>query len=532
MDIELTSTQADGSWTWRAAGAKVPKGVVEAGLLPAGAQVGDELRVEVNQELEGIVVVAVVPGRQKVDRRELLELVVSDEAFEPVTEQRVSRRRPSDGERRRDGGRNERKDRRDRKDRRRDDGPGGRGGDARSGRERRRDGDDRSRSDQQRRGRFTPPPEVPTRPKPKRLRPGRVHRNEVLSALPDAQRPIAEVALQGMPAVRQRIHEENQRLAADQKPTMPEDSVMKMAEELLPRLRLAEWLDRADAALVSVDEVDLRDLRSVLAAATDPIIARDERARSLTVELQQALARRQDTELELWYSDIDASLAVGRVIRALRLSSQPPKAGVPFPPDLAKRLSLSANAALVPTESAERWIALLEAAAFSPIRSLIEIRFRPDQVSDELRATIVRLGPALPQVAKAFEIEISGDAPMPKPLRTDPRGPRRDGGAAKPVRERRQNKSDGQKRPKTVKTPPNDAPATAEEAPVDAPAAVEEAPADLPDAVEEAPVDAPATVEEAPADLPAAVEEAPVDAPTAVEEAPADEAERGSSDDT
>lgn len=469
MDIELTSTQDDGSWTWRAAGAKVPKGVVDGGLLPSGVKVGDELRVEVSQELDGIVVMSVVPGRQKVDHRELLELVVSDEPFEPVTEHRVSRRgsggsgrrddrrgnrRDDRGGARRSEGR-ERGDRRDRDQRRNEDGRSGPGGQSRPDKGRRREGDDRSRSEQPRRGRFTPPPEVPTRPKPKRLRPGRTHRNEVLSALPDAQRPIAEVALQGMPAVRQRIREENQRLAADQKPTMPEDSVMKMAEELLPRLRLAEWLDRAEAALGSVDEVDLRDLRSVLAAATDPMIARDERARTLTTELQQALARRQDAELELWYGDIDASLAVGRVIRALRLSSQPPKAGVRFPPDLAQRLSLSANAALVPTETAERWIALLEAAAFSPVRSLIEIRFKPDQIGDDLRATIVRLGPALPQVAAAFEVEIPAGAPMPKPLRTDPRGPRRAGdkaNAGRPPRER--SKAPPSKTPPS-KTPPS-----------------------------------------------------------------------------
>ena len=28
LEIELTSTREDGTWTWRAAGAKVPKGVV------------------------------------------------------------------------------------------------------------------------------------------------------------------------------------------------------------------------------------------------------------------------------------------------------------------------------------------------------------------------------------------------------------------------------------------------------------------------------------------------------------------------
>ena len=37
IDIELTSARPDGSWTWRVAGAKQPKGVLEGTLLPAAA---------------------------------------------------------------------------------------------------------------------------------------------------------------------------------------------------------------------------------------------------------------------------------------------------------------------------------------------------------------------------------------------------------------------------------------------------------------------------------------------------------------
>ena len=44
IEIELTSARPDGSWTWRVAGAKQPKGVVEGALLPDDAKVGDVLR--------------------------------------------------------------------------------------------------------------------------------------------------------------------------------------------------------------------------------------------------------------------------------------------------------------------------------------------------------------------------------------------------------------------------------------------------------------------------------------------------------
>ncbi len=68
------------------------------------------------------------------------------------------------------------------------------------------------------------PPEVPQRPKPKRLRPGRANRNEVLASIEEDRRPIAEVALQGMAAVRKRVKEENAKIAEAGGTPMPEAS--------------------------------------------------------------------------------------------------------------------------------------------------------------------------------------------------------------------------------------------------------------------------------------------------------------------
>ena len=55
IDIELTSDKGDGTWTWRAAGAKQPKGTLDGSLLPQGAEVGQELRAEVVSWLEDLV---------------------------------------------------------------------------------------------------------------------------------------------------------------------------------------------------------------------------------------------------------------------------------------------------------------------------------------------------------------------------------------------------------------------------------------------------------------------------------------------
>ncbi|MEX2626538.1 MAG: hypothetical protein WD225_06615 [Ilumatobacteraceae bacterium] len=409
IDIELTSSRSDGSWTWRAAGAKVPKGVLDGSILPAGASVGDELKVEVEQEIDGITVVGVVPGREKSGRTDVIELI--DEAsFEPVTQQLAKR----DRGKRREGDRGDRGERGKRREGgRRADGPG-----------------------DERRGRpsFTPPPELPKRPKPKRLRPGSARRTEVLGELPEEQRPIAELALQGLSAVRQRLRVENEKLRAEGKAPMPESSVLKLAEELLPRLRLAEWLDRAEAAKRQLDHLDLRDLRSVVAAADDPTVARNESTQELAAELRVALQHRQEEELQLWFGDIGAALDVGRVVRALRLSSQPPKAGVPFPPELAKRLAEATNASLTPADLADRWSAVLEAAAFSPVRTMVAPTEPPTTVTDELRTTVTRLGPALPQVAALFGIEVPDGASMPKPLRPTARKAPAKGSGAKPDR--------------------------------------------------------------------------------------------------
>ena len=67
IDIELTSSREDGTWTWRAAGAKQPKGVVAASMLPATASVGDVLRAEIDSGLDGTEVLSVMLPKAKKD---------------------------------------------------------------------------------------------------------------------------------------------------------------------------------------------------------------------------------------------------------------------------------------------------------------------------------------------------------------------------------------------------------------------------------------------------------------------------------
>jgi hypothetical protein len=527
IDIELTSALPDGSWTWRAAGARKPSGQMDASLLPPGSAVGDVLKVEIEQMLDGIEVQSIVKSRDKAEDANVLELLPSEKPFEAVIETRAKRDR---GERREGREGREGRDGRGRRDGKRD---GGRREGARDG-AREGEGAGKGRSDQRRqRPHFEAPPELPQRPKPKRLRPGKARRNAVLADLPEEQRPIAEMALQGMSAVRARVREENAKLEAAGAPTMPEQSVVKMAEDMLPKLRVAEWLDRAEAAQRQIEHLDLRDLRSVVAAGEDPSVARDESTRAVADDLKQSLVRKQEEELTLWFGDIDAAIGVGRVIRALRLSSQPPKAGVMFPPDLARRLGEAATAALQPDDPADRWIALLEAAAFSPVRTLVTPTIPPAVITDDLKATTIRLGPALPQIAALLGVEVPPGTPKPKPLRAGP--PRKDA--------RKDGRNENRSGAKSARADDRSRPSKAEPKPTkvadETPAEVQ--PAETP-AVETPAVETPAeataveTGTVVPTDSQAAsspvdppVAESPVEAST--EEANADEAATVSADD-
>ena len=105
IEIELTSSQEDGTWTWRAAGAKNPKGVVDGSVLPNDAAVGNVIKVEVEQGVDGMTVKTVVGGRQRTESTELLELLGGGD-FDPVVETRAKRDRRDGGRKGgRDGGR-------------------------------------------------------------------------------------------------------------------------------------------------------------------------------------------------------------------------------------------------------------------------------------------------------------------------------------------------------------------------------------------------------------------------------------------
>lgn len=417
IEIELTSTREDGTWTWRAAGARQPKGVLDGSLLPQGAKLGDVLRAEADFDVDGISVITVLPPKAERSQPELLEIIGTRRDEELVTTTLVPKGKSRDGRakrrERRDGDRRDGRDSRDsrdgrdgeRRERRRSDGPrDGRSGDAKSS-----EGSSDARSEERKRSRPRKQAErkpVETKPKPKRLRAAKTHRNEVLAGLPEEHKPIAEQVLRGgIPGVRQALDKQNEQNRAEGKPEVSPEPLLALADKLLPSLREAEWRDRAEAALADAEELDLKDLRSVVVGAD--VAARSDETRAMAEQLREALARRLEHDQAEWMAEVASMIAEGRVVRALRLSSRPPKAGAPFPPDMAAKLAEAAGTALTAETGSERYATVLDALAYSPVRQNVKATGVPAEPSDELKAAVNKLSSRLPQIAEQFGIEAS-----------------------------------------------------------------------------------------------------------------------------
>jgi len=384
IEVELTSQRDDGTWTWRAAGAKEPKGSLDGTLLYDGASVGDVCRADADFEIDGIFVTSVLPpkGRSGRPDDERIELIGDGKVVEGVTTQ-LARKGRSD--RRKGGSKRKNKDsKRDSADNR-----------AKPKNKGNKDGERRQRK---------PKADTPPKPKAKKLKPGRVHRKAFIDALPEEQRVIADqVSRGGIAAVRKEIEAQNQRAAAEGADEVRADALIALAESLLPQLKIAEWRDRADAALATIDDVDIRDLRTVLVAAEDS--ARDDESRELTEKIRVGLNQRVEKAQVEWQDEIRSALKEERVVRALRLSSRPPKAGSPLPPDIAESLTTQANEALGGDVSQQRLGIVLEAIAFSPVRPYVALAQIPAEPGKELIDLITKISDRIPEIAKQFGIE-------------------------------------------------------------------------------------------------------------------------------
>ncbi len=445
IDIELTSSRDDGTWTWRAPGARQPRGSLEATLLPEGAKVGDVLRADAEFDLEGIVVTSVLapkgdPRPAKVAR---IEIVGSGRDSAPGGVSVVL----APGGRRRDAD--------DRGDRPRRGAPGrgaparrnGAGGAApgdergarppRPGREARptRDtraarperaapGDRPDRGDRSERtgrdGAGPRPARAERSERPRRLQTVSTHRNAALAELRPEQLPVAEQLLRGgIPAVRNAIEEQNARARAEGRSEVSPDPLLTMAEELLPRMNLAGWKDRAVAARNAGKDAPLREVRSVVASAST--VSLDDEGRQMVTALREALQTRVTALRDGWLARITTALDDGRVADALRVSARPPEPAARVPADVAVRLAEAAGTAMSADVAEAEWKALLDAVVDSPVRRTVKPAGLPDPVGEELRSSARRAAGQVPELARLLGLPIP---PPPGPRRPTPSGAR------------------------------------------------------------------------------------------------------------
>jgi hypothetical protein len=408
IDIELTSQTGDGSWTWRAAGARQPKGTVEAALVPPGQTVGAVLRADVEVGLEGIEILSLSAAKpthspEKTEGR--IEVKGTPKRAPDVS---VILAPGSDKRRREDDG--ERRDRR---------GGGRRGPDGEGRREER--GGDRARG-----GSTGPRRPGGRRPSEGEGRPARgerpvaptstVHRNAMLAALRPEQIPVAEQLLRGgLQAVRQAIEAQNSSNKAAGKPPVAADALLAIADDLLPVVRLADWKDRASVAQTTGKDYRLRELRAVVAASRT--VNLDEEGRTMAKALQESLDQRTTALREEWLARITNALNDGRVQQAVEASIRPPEPGTRCPAELAVRLAAAAGEAMTADLAPEDWMRLLDAVVASPVRRTVKPTGIPD---DEVAKQAARnAAGAVPALAKLLGLRIP--PPPPRRVNTDRR---------------------------------------------------------------------------------------------------------------
>ena len=393
IEIEITSIGSE-SATWRAAGAKLPKGALPLSLLPSGAKSGDVFRADADQTMEGVEIVALLPQKTASPRKETIALIPQKKQAEDVTVTYAPKggrgRRDGDGERR--GG----APRGDRKPRERSGGSESRGPrEARGGR-------------RERPARPVGPPVLTT------------HRNAFLATLTPEQLPVAEQLLRGgLPAVRTAVAEQNKTAAAQGRPTVNAEAIDRIANDLLGKANLASWKDRAGGAQSAGKELRLRDLRAVVTSAKTVIL--DDEARAMLNDLKTQLTTKVEHLTTEWNSKIASALEAKDALLAVTLASRPPEFRLQVASTTAAAIATLVSETLTETLDAASWVALVQAAAASPMHRSIKPAGIP--ADEAVRAEAIKVAGNIPEIAKMLGMKV----PPPPPAR--PATPRRSGPA-------------------------------------------------------------------------------------------------------
>ena len=403
------------------AGARQPKGVVEASLVPEDQEVGSVLRAEVETGLEGIEVISLSEAKptRSPEKSGRIEVVGTPKRAPDVSvilapgSGKRSRRRDEDGD--------EREDRRP-----------GRGGSvaivraavARAARAALAEAVP-APAIVPAAGAAVPVAAAPVDPGPDA--PGRVtDARRAVSALSHPRRPCIATpcwprfVLSRSPwrssccaAVCQRCA--RQSMPRTQRPRLP-------VSPLCPPTRCWPW--RTSSCPSSSwptgrtgprprrsagKDFRLRELRAVVAASRTVIL--DEDGRALAKSLQESLDKRTTALREEWLARITNAIKDGRIQQALEASIRPPEPGTRCPADLAVQLAAAAGEAMTAELPPEEWMRMLDAVVALPCAPHGQGRRHPD---DEVARQAARhAAGSVPALAKLLGLRI----PPPPPRR-------------------------------------------------------------------------------------------------------------------
>ena len=232
------------------------------------------------------------------------------------------------------------------------------------------------------------------------------------------QLAVAEQLLRGgLPAVRKAVAEQNLTATAQGRPTINAEVIERIADELIGKTNLALWKDRAAGAITAGKELRLRDLRPVVTSAKT--VHLDDEGRVQLKELQTQLTARIEALRVEWTAKMAQALASADVLESLRLAARTPDISTQINAADAQAIVDIASAALTSECPAERWIAIVTAAADSPVRRQIKPLGIPE--NPECKAAAVKFAGSIPAFAKMLGMRV----PPPPPPTSRPSRPTR-----------------------------------------------------------------------------------------------------------
>ncbi len=405
MEIELTSKLDEERWTWRAAGAKLPKGVLSSSIISPSAKPGDIVRADYERGIDGIDILSTdsVKVREEPDAAARIELAPRAIKGPEISVTYAPKGGGRKGPRRDD-------DRQGKGPRREGSRPSADGGPAR--------GDKKPTGDRRPQGQGGAPGGAPGGRPRREGRPelpvSTVNRNALLATLGPEQLPIAEQLIRGgIAQVRQAIAEQEAAAKASGAAPVAKDAILTIADQLLPQTRLASWKDRAQPVFDAGAEAKIRDLRAVVTAART--VTMDDDARATLKVIREHLDTKVKAMETKWIDRITNALDAGKLVEALGVVTTPPDLATRCPAELAVRLAEEAgkqmNADLAPAD----WLALLTAVAASPVRRNVVPAGIPDDGST--RSAAMNAAGMIPSLAKLLGLRIPPPPPRKAAVR-------------------------------------------------------------------------------------------------------------------